>query len=149
MRVRHATLDDWDALQQLYDEHLMFVRSADRRIRRQPKIEWNDRSDGVVWVGEVQQHVVGYVSAWLRDDVQWGPTMWIDHMALDAHNPYHGLGRLLIDTIRASAIRFECGSLAADVPQRNPIEQAFWLALGAERTDRSTAPGYDVMRLML
>ncbi|KXK52722.1 MAG: hypothetical protein UZ13_01260, partial [Chloroflexi bacterium OLB13] len=33
-------------------------------------------------------------------------------------------------------------------PQRNPIEQAFWLALGAQRVNHRGAPGCDVMRLI-
>ncbi|NOG48903.1 MAG: GNAT family N-acetyltransferase [Chloroflexi bacterium] len=148
MQVRHATADDRPALQHLYDEHLMFVRSADRRIRRLPEIVWNGRQGGEVWVGEVQQRVVGYVSTWLRNDEQWGRTVWIDHMAVDAHHPYPGLGRRLIEAVRAAAVQFECGVLAADVPQRNPIEQAFWLALGAQRVNHRGAPGCDVMRLI-
>lgn len=149
MRVRNATLDDRDALQRLYDEHFAFVHSADRRVRRQTKIDWSDRWDGAVWVGVVDRRVVGYVSGWLRDDVEWGPTVWVDHMALDAHHPYPGLGRLMIDTIRAKASRFECRWIVADVPRASPIEQAFWLALGAQRVNRRGAPACDVMRLAI
>lgn len=149
MLVRHACAEDSAALQRLYDEHFAFVHSADRRIRRRTQIAWIGREAGVVWVGEVKGRIGGYVSAWQRDDAEWGHVLWIDHMALDAHEAFPGLGRELVNAARAEATGQGCRWLVAEVPRYNPIEQAFWTALGAQRTNRRGAPGYDVMRLAI
>ncbi len=143
MWIRLALEADVPMLQHLYTERMALLLQSDRRIASEA-VEWAGRRSGAVWVGEMDGRVGGYISVWQR------PGAWlIDHMALDAHTYFPGLARGLVSEVRNLAQNSGAESLLACVPQRHPVEQAFWRALGAKLSDREAPAGCEWMQLQL
>jgi hypothetical protein len=60
----------------------------------------------------------------------------ITEIALDMHSYNAGMGRSLVQVLRAWFANQGIEHAIAAVPRRYPVEQAFWRALGAtERVD--------------
>lgn len=143
MRIKLATDADLEMLQHIYAERVALLRQGDRRIRPD-SVQWLDRTDGSVWVGEVDSTLAGYVSVW------WPGAVWmIDHMGLDAHTYYPGLARALVNAVREAARAQNMHEILVRVPSYDPVEQAFWRSLGAEHVRHRSAPGYQWMRFPL
>jgi ribosomal protein S18 acetylase RimI-like enzyme len=143
MRIKLAADADLAMLQHIYDERIALLRQGDRRIRPAP-VQWLDRIDGCVWVGEVENKVAGYISA------QWPDSLWIiDHMGLDAHTYYPGLARALVSAVCDTARTRGSREILVCVPSYDPVEQAFWRSLGAKDDRHRPAPGYQWMRFAL
>lgn len=141
MRIRPAVELDIPALEHLYQERVALLFQSDRRIAVVP-VEWVGRSSGAVWIGEVDRQIGGYVSVQQQDD------LWlIDHMATDLHTYYPGLARALVSQVRSQGMKMGIDRIEIWVPERNPVEQAFWRALGASTTGFAAPGGYEWMQL--
>ncbi|MFW5691115.1 MAG: hypothetical protein ACOCXZ_01330 [Chloroflexota bacterium] len=55
----------------------------------------------------------------------------IEEIALDMHNYHGGMGRALVNGLRAALVERGASEIVAGVPRYHPVEQAFWLSLGA------------------
>lgn len=143
MRIKLAANPDLEMLQRIYEERVALLRQGDRRIRP-ATVKWLDRIDGCVWIGEVDNAVAGYVSAWWPDSL-----CMIDHMGLDAHTYYPGLARALVGAVRDAASARGTQEILVRVPSYDPVEQAFWRSLGAVHAQHRSAPGYQWMRFSL
>lgn len=143
MRIRLATDADLAGLQRIYDERLALLTQGDRRIRADV-VRWLNRDYGSVWVGESNGEIAGYISVW------WSDGLWlIDHMALDTHTYHPGLARALVAVVREAAQLQNSGRILINIPSYDPVEQAFWRALGAKKADRHGHPGYQWMQVNL
>lgn len=131
--VRPAQPSDLAVLDSLYTERQTIVAQADPRLR--PPVtnpQWLERTHGMVWVGG--QPIGGYLSLWIQS---WqGKEIpqhigLIDHMTLDAHAYYPGLGRALIDAGWQWAQEHGVTQFMGLVPRYDPVSQAFWRSLHA------------------
>lgn len=140
MRIELATTSHLPMLQHLYDERIALLIQGDRRIKP-TCVQWLERDDGGVWIGEIDGTVAGYVSVW------WPDAVWaIDHMGLDAHSYHPGLGRALIAAVRDAARGQGASRVLVNVPSYDPVEQAFWRSIGAASAARRGSPGYQWMQ---
>ena len=143
MRIQTAANTHLEMLQRIYEERVALLRQGDRRIRP-AEVRWLGRTDGCVWIGEVDNTVIGYVSAW------WPDSVWmIDHMGLDTHTYYPGLARALVRAVRDAGLARGTSEILVRVPSYDPVEQAFWRSLGAANVRHRSAPGYQWMRFSL
>lgn len=141
MQIRPAVESDVPALEHLYQERVALLFQSDRRIAAVPVI-WVGRGSGDVWIGEVDRQIGGYVSIQKQDN-SW----LIDHMAIDMHTYYPGLARALVSQVCAQGPKMGFDRIGIWVPERNPVEQAFWRALGATITNFVAPGGYEWMQL--
>jgi GNAT superfamily N-acetyltransferase len=150
MDVRPALPSDLARLDPLYAERQTIVTQADPRLPPLPGAPaWLGRgAHGQVWVGG--EPVGGYLSLWLG---QWPAgglphqTGLIDHMALDAHAYYPGLGRALYAAAHSWLAERGAAEVLALVPRYDPVAQAFWRTLGAHPhpTPPLSLVGYQVL----
>lgn len=88
-----------------------------------------------ILVAEADDFIYGYSIGCLQAapvgtlPAQWGV---VSELAIDAHRPRGGVGRALIDALRAWFIANDITLLTVQVAGRYPVEQAFWRALGAK-----------------
>lgn len=117
----------------------MLLRQADPRTPTPPgtPADWlADTACGLIVAAlPVDGRVVGFVAAWHG---RWpygtlpGGLGVIDALALDAHRYHAGLGRGLAYAARDWLNAQGVTTIRACVPRYHAVEQAFWLALGAQ-----------------
>lgn len=143
MQIKLAAIADLEMLQRIYEDRVALLRQGDRRIKP-AMVQWFDRIDGCVWIGEIDNQIAGYVSAW------WPGSVWeIDHMGLDAHTYYPGLARALVCAVRDAALAQGAREIHVQVPSYEPVEQAFWRSMGAAHIRHRDSSGYQWMRYIL
>lgn len=144
MIVRPATVSDLPRLVELWHEKMTLLQQGDHRFRLAEDAAQQ-------WLAAAAQHLehpAFRIVAAEADDFIYGysvgciqaapvgtlPTQWgvVTELAIDAHRPQGGVGRALIDALRAWLIANDITVLTVQVAGRYPVEQAFWRALGAK-----------------
>lgn len=141
--VRLAKPGDVAQMSHLWQEKVIIQQQTDRRYRMaadgpqqwaQVVTAWLSDPAYVVCVAQSGADVVGYIIA----QVQPGPPgllperigMIID-VAVGVHSYQSGLGRHLLVPVRTWFLEQQITVVMANVPHRQPVEQAFWRAVGA------------------
>lgn len=146
--VRPAIVDDVPQMALLWREKMNIQQQSDRRFRLLPDGEvrwseaarhWMQNCDWAVYVAEREDEIVGYIIGRTQDSPPGLlPTKIgvVTEIAIGAHSGESGLGRYLLMPLRQWFADRQITHLIALVPQYQPVEQAFWRALGAtELTD--------------
>jgi GNAT superfamily N-acetyltransferase len=141
--IRIAKLVDVSAMALLWHERLTLQQQTDRRYQIAPDglarwsaavSDWLEDDQYIVYVAEFDSRIVGYIIGCVQASppgVLPDRVGTILEIAIGAHSDQRGLGRQLLEPVRTWF--WGCGvtHLIAYVPHRQPVEQAFWRALGA------------------
>lgn len=140
--VRPAAVDDLPTLAAYWHEKWTLLSQADRRVRLAPdaRAAWIaaaqtglNESHRVLLVAEDDERVIGYVVG--RIELQPGllPERLgvLTDIALDMHGYHAGAARALVEGLRAWFAARGVTQMMVWTPRRQPVEQAFWRALGA------------------
>lgn len=145
MHIRGVQQEDLNALAELWLERRVLQGQADARLapRREERAAWLaqaetelDNPSSVMLVAEDHDSgdgvaPVGFAAARMLDK-QRGE---IISLVLDAHTYHPGLGRDLVETLRAWLAQQGAVSIVTQVPRFHAVEQAFWRSLGAHDAD--------------
>ena len=137
VNVRTATLDDRPRLLHLWQERRVILNQSDARFTAPTAADrdaWHTQmterittAGHTVLVGITQKNeIAGFISGEARAGVGV-----IEDIALDAHTYHPGLGRDLLQHLRAAFTENGITTLRVIVPRYHAVEQAFWLALRA------------------
>jgi GNAT superfamily N-acetyltransferase len=138
IETRLATPADIPALVDLWYERALL-----QRVRLTPNAReqwsavartWLDDQDVAIFAAESEGRLIGYVIGQVRPSSPGLILEWhglIAEVAIDVHHDPNGVGHLLVDTLRLWFRRRNIDQIFVSVPQRSPVEQAFWLGLGA------------------
>ena len=148
VNIRPATPADLTGLAELWQDKMVLLQQMDRRITLMPdgRARWQTAVAG--WLSDTQHAIfvaahnkalVGYIIG----RIEPGPPGMlperyglITEIALDMHSYNAGMGRSLVQVLRAWFANQGIKHAIAAVPRRYAVEQAFWRALGAtERVD--------------
>lgn len=139
-RIRAATVIDLPALASLWYEKS--VLQADRRLLIAPDAletwtraatAWLDDPRCGIFVAEGDGGVIGYIVGWAQPlpGMTPGSIGLITELALDAHGYHGGVGRALVDALKAWFAGQGIEQLAVWTPRFDAVGQAFWRSLGA------------------
>jgi GNAT superfamily N-acetyltransferase len=148
VKIRPVNAADISQIAMLWHEKMTLQQQSDRRLTLLPDArsrwsaaahEWLSNDCCRMNVALREDEAVGYIIGWIQTSVPGlAPERIgvVTDIAVGAHSYQSGLGRLLFESLndwfRAQGI----GHLMAHVPRRQPVEQAFWRAMGAtELTD--------------
>lgn len=141
--IRRVEPGDLPAVAALWHERMLLQQQADRRLTLAADAQARWRAAAAGWLAdprclmiaaEREGLLVGYAVGWLRDAP---PGLLperlgvVSEMHVGAHSYQAGLGRALLDELRAWFSQQGAAALTAQVPRRQPVEQAFWRAMGA------------------
>jgi hypothetical protein len=141
--IRTVGVDDLPGVAALWHERMMLQQQADRRFALAPDAltqwlaaanSWLGNSDCIMLAAEHRSLLVGYAIGWMQSAP---PGMLperigvVSEMHVGVHSSQSGLGRALLDSLRAGFAGQGAAVVTVHVPRRQPVEQAFWRALGA------------------
>jgi ribosomal protein S18 acetylase RimI-like enzyme len=141
--IRTAKSSDIPAMAALWHEKTVVQQQSDARFTLLPDgdtrwseaaTDWLSDSRCCIYVGERTDGIVGYIIGWLQDappGLSPEKVGVISDLAVGLHSYQSGLGRMLLDALREWFADQDVTCLLAHVPRRQPVEQAFWRALGA------------------
>jgi hypothetical protein len=141
--VRPAKPNDIPELAQLWLEKMVLVAQSDSRFKLLPDaiVQWSSSAGSwledehcMIYAAEQENHLTGFVMGWIQDAPPGVvPTRigLITELAVDMHQYQQGLARALITPLREWFNQQGVGAVAAIVPHRHPVQQAFWRSLGA------------------
>jgi len=146
--IRPANAADIPNMAMLWHEKSILQQQSDRRLKLLPNArecwssaagEWLTNDCCRMNVALREDETVGYIIGW----IQAGPPGFsperigaVTDMAVGVHSYQSGLGRLLLESLRNWYCEQGVEQLIAHVPRRQPVEQAFWRAMGGtELTD--------------
>jgi len=136
MLIRSALADDIDKLIHLWSERVNLLAQADKRFASTSYMEdvlgqqiqaYLNNQNSIIFVALADDDVGGFVVAEILNN--YGI---IHEMALDAHQYHGGMGRGLVKHSRQHFLKRNVKQIIIKVPRFHPVEQAFWLALGAK-----------------
>lgn len=142
--TRLATPDDLNDLAELWYENRVLQQQSDSRLPliSGAKAKWIDEAVRwltnprcAIWVALRQQNYQGYLVLWLQDmppGVVPACVGYVSDMAVDLHSPSGGAGRILFSAARDWLIQQGIENIIVAVPQRQPVQQAFWRGQGAK-----------------
>ncbi len=146
--IRLANSVDVPAMAVLWHERMTLQQRSDRRYKIAPNgqalwsttvREWLVDDQFIIYVAHHESQLVGYIIGCIQASPpgvipeQVGAVLEI---VVGAHTNQSGLGRQLLDPVRRWFRERGLMRMIAYVPRRQPVEQAFWRALGAaELTD--------------
>jgi L-amino acid N-acyltransferase YncA len=146
--IRPATSADVPAMALLWHEKMTIQQQTDRRFQLAPDAQeewsqamcgWLDDSCYAVYVAERNGALVAYVVGRIQDNppgLRPARIGTVIEMAVGVHSYQSGLGKQLLKPLNLWFAGQGITSIVAYVPRRQPVEQAFWRALGAtELTD--------------
>ena len=141
--VRRAVRADFIAMASLWHEKMLLQQQTDLRYALLPdsQARWtaaleprlND-ARWAIFVAESEAGVIGYIMACLRASPpglvpeQVGV---IEDIAVSIHSQHNGLGRGLLEPVRQWFVEQGITRMVATVARFQPVEQAFWRAIGA------------------
>jgi GNAT superfamily N-acetyltransferase len=135
LTIRPAQAADIPQMTMLWYEKMILQQQSDRRLKLLPDARARCRMIVALREGEI----VGYIIGWIQASAPGlAPERIgvVTDIAVGAHSYQGGLGRLLLESLRNWFCEQEIKHLMAHVPRRQPVEQAFWRAMGAtELTD--------------
>lgn len=121
----------------------MLQQQTDRRYQIAPDgpaqwsaavLNWLADDQHMMIVAEHDDQIVGYIIGAIQASppgVVPDRVGAILEIAISAHSNQGGLGRHLLEPVRAWFVERGLTRMIAYVPRRQPVEQAFWRALGA------------------
>lgn len=138
IETRVATPADIPALVDLWHERALLLElplAPDARERWSAAAHvWLDDHDIAIFVAESDGQLVGYIVGRVQPALPGLIPEWngmITEIAIDAHQYHSGVGRLLVGVLRTWFRNRNIEQILVSVPQRSPVEQAFWRGLGA------------------
>jgi ribosomal protein S18 acetylase RimI-like enzyme len=146
--IRPAHAADIPKMAMLWHEKMILQQQSDRRLTLLPDAlarwsaaagQWLNNDCCRMNVALRGDEIVGYIIGWIQaSSPGLSPERIgvVTDIAVGLHSYQSGLGRLLLDALRGWFCEQDIIQLIAHVPRRQPVEQAFWRALGAtELTD--------------
>lgn len=146
--IRSANAADIPKIAMLWHEKMILQQQSDRRLALLPDAparwssaagEWLNNDCCRMNVALRDDEIVGYIIGWIQSS---SPGLSperigvITDISVGVHSYQSGLGRILLEALRDWFCERGVVQLIAHVPRRQPVEQAFWRALGAtELTD--------------
>jgi ribosomal protein S18 acetylase RimI-like enzyme len=141
--IRPAVAADIPKTAVLWHEKIILQQQSDSRLKLLPDASTRWTAAAAEWltndrcrmnVALRNDEIVGYIVGWIQAN-QPGllPERLgvITDIAVGVHSYQSGLGRLLLESVRAWFREQGINQLIAHVPSRQPVEQAFWRASGA------------------
>lgn len=144
--VRRAYRADAERMVAIWKEAAEALVKADPRFKlaedsparwRDSLIGWLDRPEMAVYVAEKPDGpVIGYIVGQLAENLpgllpeRYGLVL---DLAVDYHAKSSGIGRGLLEALKAWYSEQGASHLEARVPFHHPVAQAFWRALGATK----------------
>lgn len=141
--IRLATLTDIPSMAKLWHEKQVLFQQSDQRLLldsdavthwSRAAAEWVQDERSAVYVGIADNDVLGYVVCQLQEAPPGlAPERLgaVTEMTMDLHSTRGGLARALLAAARQWFSRQGTAQIIIYVPRRQPVEQAFWRALGA------------------
>lgn len=141
--IRGLDTQDIPVMADLWHEKMVLHQQADRRYRLAPDSkaqwssavrQWNADECYFIHVAESQGEIVGYIIAHVQPS---SPGLIpeqigiISDLAVGTHSYQSGLGRHLLKPVLEWFSRQSITQVIIHVPHRQPVEQAFWRAMGA------------------
>jgi ribosomal protein S18 acetylase RimI-like enzyme len=141
--IRKAAPDDLPGVAALWHERITLQQQSDRRFTLAPDAPaqwtaaaagWLADPDCLLLAAERDGVLVGYAMGRMQDappgllPARIGA---VTEMHVGVHSYQTGLGRALLDELRAWFAQQGAAAVVVQVPHRQPVEQAFWRALGA------------------
>ena len=136
MLIRSALVDDIDKLIHLWSERINLLTQVDKRfastsyredVLGQQVYEYLNNQDTPIFIALVNEGIGGFIVTEICDS-----DGVIHEIALDAHQYHGGMGRELVKYSREYFFKQGVKQIIVKVPRFHPVEQAFWLALGAK-----------------
>ncbi|NDJ60336.1 MAG: GNAT family N-acetyltransferase [Chloroflexi bacterium] len=143
LTIRTATPADLPELVELWHEQRLLRAQSDRRFQPTPnaRAEWSAQAQSWIadancgwFVAEHAHRPVGHIIGWLQPappGVSTASFGAITDIAIDLHGYHGGVGRGLVDALRAWFAEHKVQQVIVWVPRRQAVEQAFWRSLGA------------------
>lgn len=137
LTVRVALATDIPALADLWLEKM--ILQADPRATPSPErwsdaaIGWLDDERCVVLAAERDGQLVGCIVGWIQPLPGYPSDQlgMITELAIDAHRYQQGVGRALVDALRAWFDERGVTAMAVLSSRRLAVDQAFWRSVGA------------------
>jgi ribosomal protein S18 acetylase RimI-like enzyme len=137
--VRKANPQDTEELLRLWRERTdVYLKQQGSTTAaeqwREAVLCWLDRDDAAVLVADREGQLIGYMVGWVRENLPFTqPAQFglISEMSVDGHCKQGGVGTALLDAMKAWFKAKDLHHIEVRVPYLQPIEQAFWRALGA------------------
>lgn len=141
--IRPARSADIPALAVLWYEKRVIQSQSDRRFRVQSQgvKDWSAALESwladpgcYVLVAQGEDELFGYIIGWVQPNppgIVPDKVGAVTELVVGAHSYQNGLGRVLLQPLREWFQQQGINQMVAYVHHRQPIEQAFWRALGA------------------
>ncbi len=138
-----ATVDDVPAMAALWHERMTLQQLTDRRLRLLPSgrekwsaaVErWLADDHWQIVVARQQGEVVGYSIGLVQDNLPGVAPECVgvvSELVIGVHSAGSGAGQLLLQPLKAWFAQQGIQHIVVQVSPRQPVEQAFWRALGA------------------
>lgn len=146
--IRPANAADISKMVMLWHEKIILQQQSDRRLQLLPDARERWSTAAGDWLANPccrmnvalrEDEIVGYIIGWIQAGTPGlAPERIgaITDITVGVHSYQSGLGKLLLESLRSWFCEQGTTQLIAHVPRRQPVEQAFWRALGAtELTD--------------
>jgi hypothetical protein len=142
--ARLATPDDLNDLAELWYENRVLQQQSDSRLTliSGAKAKWMDEASSwltnprcAIWVALRGGNRQGYLVLWLQNTppgVLPACVGYVSDMAVDLHSPSGGIGQILLNAARDWLMQQGIENVVVAVPQRQPVQQAFWRGQGAK-----------------
>lgn len=138
VEIRAAFPADISSVVELRHQHALVQRlrlAPDARESSATELCGWLHDDGIaVLVASDDDRIVGYIVGKLQSrspESTSGLEGVISEMTLDLHQYQGGVGRLLVGALQQWFHKCGVERILVSVPQRSPVEQAFWRGLGA------------------
>lgn len=142
--VRRAVAADIDELTRLREERITVYLKSDIRLTRNAAesqlwragvLDWMKRDDAAIMVADRDGQLIGYVIGWVWEN----PPIFelrrmglVAEMSVDGHCKQGGVGTALFKNLQDWFRAHELRHIEVRIPRQQPIEQAFWRAIGAK-----------------
>jgi GNAT superfamily N-acetyltransferase len=142
--VRRAVAEDMDELLRLCEERREVYLKAERRMLpfadaqngwRESVLSWLARDDAAVMVAARDEALIGYIIGWVwHNPPATEPQKFglVSEMTVDGHCKQGGVGTAMFDGLKDWFRENKLDVVEVRVPRVQPIEQAFWRAIGAQ-----------------
>lgn len=142
--VRRAVAEDMHELLRLCEERREVYLQAERRLPpfaeaqhgwRESVLGWMTRDDAAVMVAARDDGLIGYIIGWVwNNPPATEPQKFglVSEMSVDGHCKQGGVGTAMFDGLKDWFRANDLEVVEVRVSRVQPIEQAFWRAVGAQ-----------------